>query len=175
MSSVHGLRLSAVALILLILCLPGTCPGEDDVTPCIGGKAGWWSVGDTVMFLGDCGTASPRDCTMDCYCFEEGCWHDFCFTFVTLTGVDLENCTGTEGTSYGVNASGCFWLGLDEGSQMDCFGCESNDYCLSIWRVESYNSLPGDFEQGCYGLSWICGGGYEDECVDTPPDEHCHY
>ncbi|MBU1701593.1 MAG: hypothetical protein KJ970_18105 [Candidatus Eisenbacteria bacterium] len=162
---------------LLVLLFSASPPCADEVTACVGGTPGYLSVGDTLMFLGDCQSGTVYNCTIECDCFA-GCWNDTGFGFQKVTNVDLETCSGSLSTKYCVTADGCFWLGIraDETVNKQCEPClgTSNRYCLSLWDVTSYNAAPGDQTQGCYTLTLLCDDP-DDDCSGDPviPDEYC--
>ena len=163
-------RLLLLLVVASLVCLVQVTPVHAEVTTCINGLQGWWSVGDTLQFVGDCnGQTYNQGCHTACECFR--CGYDTCFLFRPVAGVDLSNCTiDSAGDKYGVQAEYCFLLGTTQPGR--CGDCETNNYCQSVWIVTNYNSAPGDATEGCYTLLLLCDPSAS--CIATSPDVMCY-
>jgi hypothetical protein len=169
-----------VALIVsLLISSLFPIPGASQ-TQWIYGLQGWFTIGDTLIFMGD---AHLTTFYVPDFCDDwdtTTCYVDYGFYFRRARNVDVEACTTTAGdTCYVVATVCCEWVGacndsIDEkhhslsylcdtaqgGEKCEDDGivekCGDNCYCRSIWEVKSFNATQGDAVDGCYKLELIC-------------------
>lgn len=136
------------------------------------GLPGWFAVGDTIQFVGDLGTTQLYNGACDAW--AEGCRIDWGFGFRRVFEANESTCTweSASATVYVCFVPCCFWMGACEsnacGECDDLDDCGNNCYCMSLWRILSFQSVPGDRPTGgCYRIELVCNP--DASCIGRPP------
>ena len=120
------------------------------------GKAGWYSIGDIIQFVGDSNYTSLSNggCSGIDWLWGH-CTVDAGFTFREVTNFNPDNCSYTPSTTCDVARAPCcsFWgyLGVCD-SCSDC--CNQCDLCMSFWEVVAFYA-DGSTGRGCWELAFV--------------------